>query len=202
MFAYCLNNPVAFQDGGGHSALLTTLGVMAVGGIFGGLVNAISVASNGGSAQDCASAALAGFIGGALGVGTAALMLTNPATAPYANVTGRGVATLLTDLGTSLFMNGEIKKEDVALAAFDVSTDMMFSTMIYYYNPLTDGLSGTISNAAMDGMTDIALNELFSQNSFTNRTAGKNKKSTCGHGSNERAKNYARIKVGRLIGVL
>ncbi len=39
MFAYCNNEPINLRDSSGKSALLTTLGIMAVGGLLGGIVS-------------------------------------------------------------------------------------------------------------------------------------------------------------------
>ena len=201
MFAYSLNNPVTLQDSTGQSALVATLGAMVLGGAIGAIANAVTVASNGGSMRDCALGALAGFVGGAIGTGTAALMAMCPATTPYADVVGRGVATVATDLLTSKLINGKVTKEDFAYTAFDTTCDMLFSTITYFYNP-AQKVARMISNATIDGMTDIAQNELYSQNSFTNRTSRSNNGTTAS--SSSTAKNnsfqaYAHAKVGRLI---
>jgi len=44
LFAYCENNPVIFQDSSGNSAILATLGIMAIGGVIGAVVSAVSSA--------------------------------------------------------------------------------------------------------------------------------------------------------------
>lgn len=44
MFAYCNNNPILFWDQTGNSAILTTIGVMAIGGIIGTVASAVSSA--------------------------------------------------------------------------------------------------------------------------------------------------------------
>ena len=205
MFAYSLNNPVTLQDSTGHSALLVTLGTMALGGVIGAVANAVAVASNGGSVRDCSLGALAGFIGGFAGTGVAALMVMCPATAPYADVVGRGAATLATDLLTSTFINGKVTKEDLAYAAFDVTSDMMFSTITYYYNPSSDDLSKMIVNTAIDGLTDNVQNELFNQNSFTNRRSRNNSNLAVSNTSTTNttpAWRYAHQKVGILISAI
>jgi len=101
---------------------------MAIGGVIGGIANAIAVGSNGGSVGERALAALAGFIGSALGTGASLLMATTPATTPYADIVGRGVATFVTDICTAAFINKEITVGDVVYAAFDMTMDMTFST--------------------------------------------------------------------------
>ena len=217
MFAYCLNNPVVSRDSTGESTLLAALGVMAIGGVIGGIANVVAVASNGGSVGDCAWAALAGFIGGALGTGVSLLMATTPATAPYAAVVGRGVATFVTDLCTSGFVNKEITANDIAYAAVDATMDMTLSTIAYYYNPVSNETAQTITNFVIDGVTDIGQNELYSQNSYTNtasiptQTVTKKPtmtksttivKSTTITRRSAAARNYAHQKVGRLIGAI
>ena len=42
MFAYCLNNPNILKDENGHSAILTTIGIMAIGGVLGAVVSSAS----------------------------------------------------------------------------------------------------------------------------------------------------------------
>jgi len=42
MFAYCLNNPTILKDENGHSAILTTIGIMAIGGVIGAVVSSAS----------------------------------------------------------------------------------------------------------------------------------------------------------------
>ncbi len=72
MFAYCLNNPVHLQDSEGTSAILSTLGIMAVGGIVGGIISAATSALTQytvSGSVDVASvfvAAAYGFVGGAV----------------------------------------------------------------------------------------------------------------------------------------
>jgi len=202
MYTYCLNNPVVLQDSVGQSALLTTLGCLAVGGVIGGIANCITVVSSGGSARDCALGALAGFVGGVAGAGAAVLMTLCPATTPYAEVGGRVIATLATDFFTSWFINGKPTKEDMTYMAVDVTMDIVFSTVTYGYNPLDpvqNSLSRSLVNTTVDGLTDIGQNELFNSNSMTNRNSTSTNGSTA---INSTARYYAQQKVGRLIGAI
>ena len=197
MFAYCLNNPIILQDSMGQSALLTTLGCMAIGGAIGGIANCIAVASNGGSARDCALGALAGFVGGVAGAGAAVLMTLCPATTPYAELGGRVVATLATDMLTSWFINGKPTKEDMTYMAVDVTMDVFFSTITYGYNkydPCTQEVKRAIANTLIDGLVDVGQNELFNPNSTTNRNSTSSNIST--------PRERAHQKVGRLIGAI
>ena len=91
MFAYCLNNPINLQDGSGDSAILATLGMMAVGGLVGmasqfisGIVdNAINGAKgtelfqNTGSVGDYVAAFVSGAVGAIPGGGALASIVCN-----------------------------------------------------------------------------------------------------------------------------
>ena len=203
MFSYCLNNPVVLQDSMGQSALLTTLGCLAIGGVIGGIANYIAVVSSGGSARDCALGALAGFVGGVAGAGAAVLMTLCPATTPYAEVGGRVIATLATDFCTSWFINGKVTKEDFAYTAVDITMDLVFSTITYGYvpfDPAKQVYKRAIVNTTIDGIVDVGQNELFNPNSTTNRNStSSNYSTTKNHNT---ARYYAHQKVGRLIGAI
>ena len=187
----------------GESALLTTLGCIAIGGVIGGIANCISVASTGGSARDCALGALAGFVGGVAGAGVAAVMVIGHVTAPYAEVTGRVVATLATDFCTSWFINGKPTKEDMAYMAVDVTMDVVFSAITYGYNPIDPvkkSIKRSFVNATVDGVTDVGQNELFNPKSTTNRNSTRRNNSTVRN--RKSTSYYAHQKVGRLIGAI
>jgi hypothetical protein len=91
MFAYCLNNPTNLHDGSGESAILVTLGMMAVGGLVGiasqfisGIVdNAINGAKgaelfqNTGSVGDYVAAFVSGAVGAIPGGGALASIVCN-----------------------------------------------------------------------------------------------------------------------------
>ena len=196
MFAYCNNNPVVLQDSNGQSALVT-LGCLAVGGVIGGIANFAAVLSNGGSARDCALGALAGFIGGVAGAGAATFMTFCSVPIPYAELSGRVVATLATDMLTSWFINGKPTKEDMTYMAVDVTMDVVFSTITYGYNkydPCTQEVKRAIANTLIDGLVDVGQNELFNPNSTTNRNSTSSNIST--------PRERAHQKVGRLIGAI
>ena len=183
--------------------MLATLGCIAVGGVIGGVANCIAVVSTGASAKDCALGALAGFVGGVAGAGVAVLMTFCPATIPYAEVSGRVIATLATDFCTSWFINGKPTKEDMTYMAVDTAMDVVLSTITYGYNPLDPikkSLTRSLVNATVDGLTDIGQNELFNNDSASNRNATKNSRSVATNRAI--ARNYAHQKVGRLIGAI
>lgn len=202
MFAYCLNNPVVLQDGNGQSAIVT-VGCYAIAGVIGGAANCISIARSGGSKRDCALGALAGFIGGVAGAFAATVMVKCPATSRYTEVGGRVIATLVTDLCTSWFINGKPTKEDMTYMAVDVTMDVVFSTIGYGYNkydPRTQELKRALTNTLIDGFVDVGQNELFNPNSTTNRnTTSSNNSAATNHSA---ARYYAQQKVGRLIGAI
>jgi hypothetical protein len=200
MFAYCLNNPINYLDNNGESAFFASLGIMAVGGLINGIANAIATARNGGSFSECAWAGLAGFLGGMAGTGLGILMSKVPAIAQVSAVVGRGVSTFLTDVFTSLFINGTVSQEELLLFGFDAVADMTLSTIGYYYLPLPDStdMTKTVVYGICDGLTDIGQNELFHPNSTTNR----NSYNTADSFLRTIPREYAMTKVGKLIGAI
>ena len=198
MFAYCLNNPINYHDNNGESALLTALGLMAVGGLINGVANVVATASSGGSLKECALAGAAGFLGGAIGTGVGVVMAAFPATAQFSAVVGRGVSTFSTDVLTSLFINGTVSQEELLLFGLDAVADMTLSTIGYYYLPGSTDMAKTVVYGIYDGLTDIGQNELFHPNSTTNR----NSYNTADSSLSTISREHAMIKVGKLIGAL
>ena len=72
MYAYCLNNPINHKDNTGTSAILVTLGIMAIGGLIGSVISAVSSAAtqlaiNGEvNWKSVGVAAASGFVSGAI----------------------------------------------------------------------------------------------------------------------------------------
>ena len=221
MFAYCNNSPTGNVDDSGTLVMSTALvaGAIVVGAsaIFGFASNAISVASNGGSTNEWLMAGLIGAAGGAVG----GLITVVAGYSPAGGAIGRGVATLITDLGTNKLLNGEITGTDIALAAFDATSDMMFSTISGFYldgalssivNDISRKAISAIATSAIDIGVDAAQNELFNQNSRTNR--GANNRNTVTRSTTTTAqrrttstrastsRNYAHRKVGMLLGII
>ena len=156
MFAYCGNNPTNRIDNSGEGwGLLIGAGVVAA--VISGISNAVSTARAGGSIEDCLVAGLVGTAGGAMGFAVAAIA----GFSSWGNLAGRAVATTISNLGTSLALNGEITTTDLAKNAVDVTMDVCFSTIVYYYNPIEDLIPQTAINATVDGLIDIAENELY-----------------------------------------
>ena len=196
MFAYCLNSPVnCIDDSGAFALSIAGVAVIGVSAALGGFANAISVKSNGGSLQDCLIAGLVGGIGGAIG---GAITVVSGYSS-VGSVVGRGVATFITDLGTNLALNGSITGNDVALAAFDATSDMVFSTIVGGYNAVPGKVLNTTVGVAIDAGIDISQNELFNENSYSN-TSKTSTSTTATTG--KKTKDYAKIKVGRLIGAI
>ena len=72
LYAYCCNDPVNYADPSGYSAILITLGIMAIGGFIGAAVSAgtsalVQLAINGEvNLKSVGVAAISGFISGAI----------------------------------------------------------------------------------------------------------------------------------------
>ena len=192
MFAYCCNNPITLADRSGSVGTLAI--VCAVSATISGVANAVATAVSGGSFQDCLLAGLVGAIGGGIG---AFVGSTAPLSALAANVIGRGVATIITDLGTSLVLNGEITANDLAWTAVDTTMDMTLSPITYFYNPIEEIVEQTVVNVFIDGVTDVSQTMLFTGE---NTTEVKNevKKPKV----KKISRDYAHEKVGRLINLI
>ena len=159
MFAYCGNSPVNSCDPNGEFGVIFWSGVAAA--VISGISNAISTACNGGSVKDCLVAGAVGAVSGAVGFATAAIT----GFSPVGSVLGRAVASTLCDLGTAYALNGEITGRDLATTAVDVTMDVCFSTIGYYYTePINSELGQNVLNASLDGTTDVVETILCGQN--------------------------------------
>ena len=163
MFAYCGNNPVMYSDPTGEVGILFW-SFVAVTVISAG-ANAFSTWMNGGSAEECLSAAIAGGAGGAAGFTVAAFC----GFTPQGNIAGRGTATLVCDLGTALLTNGDWTTNDYINAGVDAVMDMSYSAVGYYYTaPVKNDLVQNTLNALFDAVVDIGETYLFYNNNNTN----------------------------------
>ena len=151
MFAYCNNNPVNYNDPNGE---LGVLGWSFIGSVtISAVANAVSTAINGGSTKDCLLAAVAGGAGAAAGFGIAWVT----GFSPQGNVVGRAVATAVSDIGTTIMTSGELTFENCIQVAIDVSMDVCFSTVGYYYtSSIKNEILQNYLNAGIDGLTDVA----------------------------------------------
>ena len=165
MFAYCNNNPVNYIDKQGDFCFTFWVGVAAAS--ISGICNAISTAANGGSLQECLVAGAVGFASGAIGY----IVAFATGFTPAGNLLGRAVSSTLSDLGTAYALNGEVTSQDLATTFVDVTMDVCFSTLSYYYtDPIKGKLFNTIVNSALDGIADIAETLLFQSQKSTNNT--------------------------------
>ena len=156
MFTYCLNNPVNRTDSGGSLGIMfwSFVGVVAISAG----ANAISTAISGGSLEECLLAGLAGGAGAAAGFAVA----WATGFSPQGNILGRATATVVSDLGTAWLINGELTTADYVQAGIDVTMDVCFSTVGYYYTTsIENEIVQNCVNAGLDGLTDIVETKLF-----------------------------------------
>lgn len=175
MFAYCGNNPILYTDPSGEFGLAFAF---ATATIVAGIANAISTGINGGTVEECVVAGLIGAGSAAIGFGVA--MLTG--FSPVGNVAARAVSTTICDLGTTLYRNGEITPQDIGTTVVDVTIDVCFSTVTYYYTePIQDFGKQTLVNSIVDGGIDVLETSAFNTKTTTTSpakqtgTAGSNK---------------------------
>ena len=193
MFAYCNNNPVIFVDREGNSG--TLVAICGVSAVISGLANAISTASNGGSVEECIVAGLCGAAGGAVG---AFIGVVTPIDPLRAAVLGRGVSTGIANFATAYALNGKVTTDDVIWTAVDITMDMTFSTIGYFYNPISDAIVHASVDAVADGAFDVAQTYLFTNDS---NVASAN--TIMPHaGSNGLTRSRAQRKVGELLGIV
>ena len=165
MFAYCRNNPVIFIDPSGEFGLLFAFVAATV---VAGVANAISTAMSGGTVEECLVAGLIGGGSAAIGFGVAALT----GFSPVGNVAARAVASTICDLGTTWYRNGEITGQDIATTAVDVTIDVCFSTVTYYYtDPIKDFGKQTLLNSSIDAGVDVLETKLFASQTQVNNSA-------------------------------
>ncbi len=160
MFAYCLNNPVNYVDYSGKIAVETITLIVALIGTsaISGAANALSTEINGGSRENVLCAAGIGALGGAAGFGVAWLTGFSSLGA----LGGRATATVISDLGTSWAINGELSEDDFIQTGVDVVLDVCYSAVGYYYTvPIKSDLVENLVNAGMDGLVDIMETYLF-----------------------------------------
>ena len=151
MFIYCGNNPVNHCDKNGNSWTLIGAGIIA--SVVSGIANALATATNGGSVEECVMSGLVGMVSGAIGFGVA--FATGFSTA--GNIAARAVSSTICDLGTAWVTNGEITEKDIATTIVDVTIDVCYSTITYYYtDPIQDTLQQTFVNGFVDGSMDVA----------------------------------------------
>jgi len=152
-FVYCGNNPVMYSDPTGEIAISITTLIIAgsIASLISGVANALSVAGNGGTISDCIKAGLIGVGSGAVGF----VIATITGFSPGGNLLARGVSSALCNLGTALVLNGEITKKDIAITAVDVTLDICFSTISYYYISFPSFTQETAVNSLVDGCVDI-----------------------------------------------
>ena len=155
MYAYCNNNPVSRKDNGGYISELVIAG--AVAAVVSGIANAVNTAASGGTIEQCLIAGVAGMVGGAVGF----VVAVATSFSPLGNVAARATTTIVSDLGTSLLLNGKITTDDLAYAAIDTTLDVCLSPIAYYYNPVEALVPQTAINAVADGIIDHAETELF-----------------------------------------
>jgi RHS repeat-associated protein len=155
MFTYCGNNPVNRYDNDGESWLI--IGAAIIATVIPGISNAVSAAKNGYSWEDCL---LAGFVGA--GSGFIGFLIAAATQFSFGGgVLARGVSSAICDLGTAWVLNGEITEQDIATTAVDVTMDMCFSTVTYYYNPIDNLPAQTFVNSAIDGSFDVFETDLY-----------------------------------------
>ncbi len=172
MFAYCNNNPAVFAD---HSGEFGLLFAFAAATIVSGIANAVSTAVSGGSVEECLVSGLIGAGSAAIGFGVALMTGFSPA----GNVAARAVSSAICDLGTTWYRNGEITKQDVANTLVDVTIDVCYSTVTYYYtDSIKDFGKQTLVNSAFDGGVDILETVLFNSQTKSSRSTGAKRKYT------------------------
>ena len=172
MFAYCNNNPVIRHDITGEIPAVIIAG--AVAALVSGVFNAVNTACSGGSIQDCLIAGAVGMVGGAVGF----LVAFASGFSPIGNVAARATATIISDLGTSFALNGEITTTDFAHTAVDVTLDVCFSPIVYHYNPVESLIPQTAINAVADGVIDLVETGLYTSRSTSSVDASYVKRMT------------------------
>ena len=159
MFAYCNNNPAMYSDPSGEAGLLFAFIAATV---VAGIANAVSTAISGGSVEECLVSGLIGAGSAAVGFGIALATGFTPA----GNIAARAVSSTICDLGTTWYRNGEITGQDIASTAVDVTMDVCFSTITYYYTePIKDFGKQTLVNSTIDAAVDVSESKLFSPQS-------------------------------------
>ena len=189
MFAYCNNNPVNYIDPSGESCVLFAF-IAAT--IIAGVSNAISTAISGGSVEECV---VSGFIGaGSAAAGFGVTFFTG--FSPWGNIAARAVSSTICDLGTTWYKNGGITGQDIATTAVDVTMDVCFSTVTYYYtDPIKDFGKQSLINSSIDASVDIFETAIYGsqtqQKALTPNTA-MGKDSENGPAVIGRGYNYAK----------
>ncbi len=126
--------------------------------VVAGIANAISTAVSGGSVGDIIVSGLIGAGSTAVGFGIAMLS----GFSPWGNLAARAVASTLSDLGTTLYRTGRITGQDIACTIVDVTLDVCFSAITYYYtDPIKDFGKQTLINSAIDGGVDVFETYVF-----------------------------------------
>ena len=167
MFTYCLNNSVNGYDPFGEAGLLFAFIASTV---VAGVANAISTAISSGSVEECIVSGLIGAGSAAIGFGVALATGFTPA----GNIAARAAASTICDLGTTWYRNGTITSQDVAATVVDVTIDVCFSTVTYYYtDPIKDFGKQTLLNSSIDVGVDISETILFSLQSESSTEAAR-----------------------------
>ena len=176
MFAYCGNNPINYSDHSGAAPAIIW-GYLAASLVC-GVSNAVPVVRNGGTFVEGLKAFGVGMVGGATGFGVAHLMKFTPQGAVF----GRGVSTIICDIGTAWVLTGTVAEKDIVTVSVDFVMDTLFSTVSYYYtegisqqirywiDPIIDGLVDNLESYLFFEDNSLSTNEVQRGNTFGGRT--------------------------------
>ena len=155
MFAYCNNCPVIYVDSCGKAGILTAF---IIASIVAGIANALATASNGGNVEECLVTGLIGAASAAIGF---AIAYATGFTLEGA-VLARVVSSMICDIGSTWYINGELTSQDWGQIAVDVVLDVCLSVVTYYYTePIANFVTQTLLNSTIDGGVDILEATLF-----------------------------------------
>ena len=147
LYAYCLNNPVAYIDPDGSIALSVILLSMLGGAIWGGISSGIKAANNGLDVGETILAGLGGAIMGAAVAGAFAL--------------GGAAATGLTVAGHAVNISGATL---FAIASYGTAAagvlDYQFTSMAYNEDTSPEGYFISAANGFLEGITSFVAGSL------------------------------------------
>ena len=137
------------------AAVTVSVTTAAVSTALSAVDGAICAQQSGGKWYD---GAMAGAIGGA--TGSLVSSITNPVpgtdSALRMNTAGRITSSLVYDATYDLFSTGEIKPENIAAYAVDITMDSTLATISYYYTgDIVNGYLRSAINGIVDGAIDV-----------------------------------------------
>lgn len=160
--AACLTGVGAIAAAAAAATAASVTTAVTVSVVTAGISTALSAFDGAICAQQSGGNWYDGFMAGAIGGSAGSLVsaFTSPTpgidAALRMNTAGRMASSLIYDVTYDLFSNGEIKAENVAMYAVDVTMGATLAPINYYYaGNISNKYVGPIINGLVDGAVDI-----------------------------------------------